>query len=131
MPPTSSKIERRALQACIVVGGCVPVGAGLSGALLGSALTGDVWSVSGDNHMRYLSGLLFALGLGFWSTIVGIEHKQDRMRLLTFVVAIGGLFRLLAIAMGQRPSNYMQGAVVMELIITPLLCVWQARVARR
>ena len=109
----------------------MPVGAGLSGALLGSALTGDVWSVSGDNHMRYLSGLLFALGLGFWSTIVGIEHKQDRLRLLTFVVAIGGLFRLLAIAMGQRPSNYMQGAVVMELIITPLLCVWQARVARR
>ena len=123
--------ERRALQACVVLGGFVPVSAGLYGALFGAALTGDVLSATGDSHMRYLSGLLLAIGLGFWSAVPRIEHMTGRARLLTAIVVIGGIFRVAGFFWGAAPSPGMVAAAFMEVVVTPLLCLWQARIAAR
>jgi uncharacterized protein DUF4345 len=120
-------IERLCLQVCVFVGGCVPISAGMIGALFGARLTGDTLSADGDSHVRYLSGLLLAIGLLFWSTIPRIEEKTARFQLLTLIVAIGGISRLLGFLLGPVPSRVMMAAAAMEVIVTPVLCLWQMR----
>ncbi len=124
--------ERRLLQKVVGVAGGVPVAAGLFGVLFGPTLTGEAnISVSGDSHYRYLSGLLLGIGLLFWSSIPGIEAKTGRFQCLTLIVVAGGLARLAGLALTGIPSLAMLGALVMELLVTPVLCLWQARVARQ
>jgi hypothetical protein len=123
--------ERRYLQRVVAVAGLVPVSAGLYGVLLGGGLTGDALSVSADSHFRYLSGLLLGIGLIFWSTIPRIETATRLFRILTLIVALGGLGRLLGLALTGRPALPMLAGLAMELVVTPLICLWQARVAAR
>jgi hypothetical protein len=87
--------------------------------------------VSGDSHFRYLSGLLVGIGLCFWSAIPNIEIKTGRFRLLTLVVFVGGLGRLLGLVLTDVPSFLMLGGLVIELVVTPLICLWQTRIANR
>ena len=121
--------ERGYLQKTVAVLALVPVSAGLFGVLFGPALTGDRVSVSADSHFRYLSGLLLGIGLLFWSTTPAIEEKTGRFRLLTLVVFIGGLARLLGLVLTGVPSLYMLASLALELVITPILALWQTRVA--
>ena len=124
--------ERRALQIAVAVLAFVPVGAGLAGVLLGSAMVDRVSGTpSQDSHMRYLSGLLLAIGVVWWISIPAIERHGARLRLLTALVVCGGLARLLSLAVAGLPSKPMLGALVMELLVTPAIALWQARVARR
>jgi hypothetical protein len=123
--------ERRLLQKVVAVAGLVPVSAGLFGVLFGPTLTGDAGlSISGDSHYRYLSGLLLGIGLLFWSCIPAIEQKVGRFQCLTLIVVLGGLARLAGLAVTGIPSLVMLGALFMELVVTPVLCLWQGRVAR-
>lgn len=117
---------RFALQAAVALAAMLPIAAGAFGVLHGLH-GGDAWAV---NHERYLSGLLLAIGLGFWSTIPDIEARTARFRLLTWVVGIGGLCRLLGVALGDPASPAVLLALVMELAVTPALCVWQGRLVR-
>ncbi len=118
-----------ALQVAIGVFGLVPVAAGLAGALAGLSMLGEAASVSADSHFRYLSGLLLAIGLLFWSTIPRIERQARRFRLLTAIVFVGGLARLGGVIAVGAPSPPMLFGLAMELAVTPLLCLWQSRIA--
>lgn len=124
--------ERRLLQRVVAVAALVPILTGLFGVVLGvSGLTGDRLSVSADSHFRYLSGLLLGIGILFWTTVPGIEEKGWLFRFLTLVVVLGGLGRLLGLFLTGIPSIAMLGGLAMELAVTPLLCLWQVRVANR
>lgn len=126
-----SRLERLSLQACVVLGGFVPVGAGLAGVALGPRMAGVFAApVPLDSHFRYLSGLLLAIGIAFWSTIPGIETKGATFRLLTALVVTGGLGRLVSLIVEGPPNAPMWFGLTMELIITPALALWQARLAR-
>lgn len=81
-----------------------------------------------DNHHRYLSGLLLAIGLGYWSTVPRIERMGTRLRLLTALVVIGGGARLAGLALGDVLTAEIGMALTMELGVPPLLCLWQTRV---
>jgi hypothetical protein len=127
--------ERRALQCAIALAACVPISAGLAGMLRGAAafepdaIITHAADAALDSHVRYLSGLLFGLGISFLAMIPRIEHRATPVRMLTFMVAIGGLARLAAALIIATPSLPMQLAIGMELLVTPLLCLWQARIA--
>jgi Cu/Ag efflux pump CusA len=123
--------ERKLLQQAIAIAATIPVAAGLYGVLFGQALTGDAVSISAESHFRYLSGLLLGIGLCFWSTLPSIENQTGRFRLLTLLVVIGGLGRLIGLALTGLPSLFMMGGLIVELIIAPALCLWQTRVANR
>ncbi len=128
--------ERRLLQVAIALAGFVPVGAGLQGAILGADMTGvDTTGAAGDSALdsmtRYLSGLLLGIGLAFWDAIPTIEQRTARVRLLTAIVALGGLMRLLGVFVVGYPGGPMTFGLCMELVVTPLICLWQTRVARR
>lgn len=123
--------ERKLLQQTVALLAIVPAAIGLYGVLFGQALTGDAVSISAESHFRFLSGLLLGIGIGFWTTVPGIEEKTGRFRLLTFLVAIGGLGRLAGLLLTGLPSLFMLGGLFIELIVTPVLCLWQTRVANR
>jgi hypothetical protein len=122
--------ERRALQRVVAVAVLIPVTAGLYGVLFGvNGIAGGVENVSADSHFRYLSGLLTGIGLLFWSCVPDIAGKTRLFRFLTLVVVLGGLARLLGLYLTGLPSLTMLAALGVELVLTPLLCLWQARVA--
>ena len=110
------------LQAVVLVAAIVPVAAGAWGAI--SALDEGAMLSS---HARYVSGLLFAIGLSYWSTLPHIEEKTERFRLLTVLVVIGGLCRLAGVVAGDVLSLPTAAALVMELLVTPSLCLWQSQ----
>ncbi|MDB5589691.1 DUF4345 family protein [Enterovirga sp.] len=122
--------ERRVLQYVISLGALLPVAAGLYGVLFAAGLTGDQLGVAGDSHYRYLSGLLLGIGLLFWSCVPAIESKGGRIGLLTLIVVAGGLGRLAGLLLTGLPALSMLGALAMELIVTPIVCLWHYRVAR-
>lgn len=114
---------RRAVQASFAVAGIVPVVAGLWGVF--DPFAGPAGPLL--NHGRYLSGLLLAIGLAFWAAIPDIEHRTTWIRVLTAVVAIGGVCRLLGVLLGDPLSPSVAFGLAMELGVTPLLCFWQSR----
>lgn len=128
--PTMDR-ERKLLQQSVAIAATVPVAAGLYGVLFGQALTGDAVSISAESHFRFLSGLLLGIGLCFWSTLPAIEARTNRFRLLTLLIVIGGLARLVGLGLTGLPSLFMIGGLIMELVVTPVLCLWQTRVANR
>lgn len=123
------------LRLAIGLGGLVPVSAGLAGVLLGTAMFAPLLAAmpsaeaAADSHIRYLSGLLLGLGLGFWSTLPDPARHTARFRLLTAIVVLGGLARLLGLVLHGNPGGPMLAALGMELVVTPLLCLWQGRLA--
>ena len=128
----SARTERRLLQTLIAVGGFVPVGGGLAGALLGGAMLGGPrGDPSLDSQIRYLSGLLLGIGLAYWEAIPTIERQTARIRLLTLIVVLAGVMRLVGILFVAVPDVPMILTPGMELVVTPLIYLWQARVARR
>jgi len=132
---TSGKFSfnsRLYLQLAIAVFGLVPIAAGAAGMIHGGDMIGTAnTGISLDSHIRYLSGILFGIGIGFWSGIPRIEHMTARFRLLTFLVFIGGIMRLAGVVFKGIPSDGMMFGLGMELVVTPLLCLWQSRVAAR
>lgn len=125
--------ERRLLQLAVALLALVPILTGLAGIARGMLVFDAHAAVSrsGDSHMRYLSGLMLAVGLGFWSTVPRIETQSVRFRLLTALVITGGLARLYALVRFGLPAIGMMTGLVMELLVTPCLAIWRERVERR
>jgi hypothetical protein len=126
---------KRLLQITVAIAALVPIAAGLAGILIGPGMAEQgvpdiTASLSLDSHFRYLSGLLLGIGLSFWSTIPDIEHKTERFVLLTAIVFIGGLGREVSIMAVGMPSPGMLFGLGMELVVTPLLALFQYRIAR-
>jgi hypothetical protein len=126
------RTERRSLQAAVLLAGLVPVLGGLAGVLRGAALLVEIPAGAYlDSHFRYLSGLLLGIGLLFWALVPAIERHGRTFRLLAGIVVLGGLARLFGVIVAGPPSRPMLLALVMELGVTPLLCLWQSRIAVR
>lgn len=127
--------ERRLLQIMLAIACLSPVGFGFLGIIKGPAMLAgvDLARVAPDlmSHYRYLSGLFFGLGLVFASCIPRIEARTTRFRWAAGAVVAGGVARLYGLALGDAPSLAHQLALGAELGLTPLLVLWQARIARR
>jgi hypothetical protein len=125
-------IAKRLLQVTVAIGGVVPVLAGAGGVFLGLPMLDNsaAENINLSSHYCYLSGILMAIGFGFWSTIPAIETKTSRFQLLTALVFIGGLGRLYALVKDGAPNDAMLFGLMMELIVTPLLALWQSKLAR-
>ena len=111
----------------------VPLGAGLAGVIRGPAFLGVLapWPSDLDSHVRFLSGVFLAVALAWYSCIPQIEHKTERFRLLAGLVIAGGVARLASLIISGAPSTGHLAGLGLELLIVPLLVLWQARVARK
>ena len=124
--------QRRLLQAAIAAACLVPISAGTLSLIEGpSFLSGveDPVPVDLDSHYRYLSGLLLGLGLAFASCIPAIERRTARYQILGFIVVVGALGRLLSLLDAGAPGSGHLFGLVMELVVVPLLMLWQWRLA--
>lgn len=128
------QLERRLLQIAVAAACLVPLSAGGLGVLKSAAMVKEVplpLPVDLDSHFRYLSGLLLGIGLIFLACIPAIERRTALFRALTLIVVVGGLARLgSAIGLGLPGPGHRLG-LLMELIVVPLLMLWQGRIARR
>lgn len=111
----------------------LPLSAAIAGVTGGPRFLGHppVVPTDLDSHFRYISGLFLGMLLLFASCIPAVERKGSRLRLLAAMVVIGGLFRLLSLALVGMPSLGHRIGLGIELIEVPLILLWQARVARR
>lgn len=127
----NQQLERRLLQGVVAVCCVVPIGGGILGVAQGAGMVGHAGDVTLDSHVRYLSGLLLAIGLCFASTIPEIEKKSARFLITSSIVVIGGLARGYGVLIDGWPSVTMQFALLMEIVIVPMLAAWQHLLARR
>jgi Domain of unknown function (DUF4345) len=114
-------VERRLLQISVAIAGLVPVGGGLAGVIWGPAIVGETVRAPLDSHFRYLSGLLAAIGVAYWSAIPDIEKEGARFTLLTAIVVAGGFARAMGMLVAGPPGAAMSAALIMELVVTPLI----------
>jgi len=128
------RTEKRVLQAAVAIACLVPLLAGGAGMLRGADILGGVnppVPPDLDSHMRYLSGLLFGIGVAFLTCIPRIEEQGRRFRLLGAIVIAGGIGRVLSLVDIGLPNLPHRLALGMELGTVPVLMLSQWRVARR
>jgi hypothetical protein len=126
--------ERRLLQLVIAVACLIPIAAGGWGMLHGARMIGGVRPpvpTDLDSHFRYLSGLLFGIGIGFVICLPAIERRGRLFRTLGAIVVTGGCGRLIGVVGHGVPGTAHVFGLAMELGATPLLLLWQARLERR
>ena len=125
--------EKRLLQAALAIGGAFSLFVATLSVTQGvAAITRDGAANLGlDSHFRYLSGIFLGALIAMYSCIPDVERKGERLRLIGALIVCGGLARLIGVfAMGLPGWGHRYG-LVMELVVTPLILLWQARVARR
>jgi len=123
-------MERRLLQLLVAVAGLVPVGGGMLLALWGAGAMGEIVRADLDSHLRYLSGLLAAIGVAYWTAIPEIEKEGAKIGLLTAIVVAGGFARAVGVLIMGPPGPLMTGALGMELVVAPAIYFWQLRIQR-
>lgn len=126
--------EKRLLQAAIVIGGAFSLFFAVSSIVDGVRilLPGFTRSeIDLDSQFRFLSGIFLGLLIGLYSCVASIERKSSRFRLLGGLIVCGGLARLVSLLAAGPPGGGHRYGLVMELVVTPLLLLWQARVASR
>jgi hypothetical protein len=117
----------------LAVGCVVPLAAGAAGIVRGAAMLKGVHppvSTDLNSHFRYLSGLLFGIGVAVALCVPTIERRGSLLRMIGLLVILGGLARLTSTIREGSPSAAHLGALAMELVAMPLLLLGQARVAR-
>ena len=128
----SRETERRLLQIVVAVLCLSPLGFGLLGMVRGTEGFGGHGVAAGaDSHFRYLSGIFFGVGVMAVSCLPRIEAMTERFRWVVLFVVIGGLARLAGFVLTEVPKDAHFYAVFVELVVTPLLGLWQRRVAGR
>lgn len=125
--------EKRLLQAALVLGGAFSLFVALGSIFGGVAfLARDAaLDVDLDSHFRYLSGIFLAALIALYSCVPAIERRGGRLRLIGGLIICGGLARLTGVAAMGLPGVGHRYGLVMELVVTPLILLWQIRVARR
>lgn len=83
-----------------------------------------------DSNLRYYGGVWCALGLAVAWTIPRIERETVLFRVIWGAIFLGGLGRLLSIALIGAPLAPFIFFTAWEIIGAPLIVLWQAQVAR-
>ncbi len=130
MTPT---FEKRLLQAALVAGGAFSLFVAVASIAQGTAAVAPraPVTIGLDSHFRYLSGIFLGVLVALYSCVPDVERKGPRLRLVGALIVCGGLARLIGVAAMGLPGIGHRYGLVMELVVTPLILLWQARVARR
>jgi Domain of unknown function (DUF4345) len=123
-------MERKLLQIAFALAGLVLIGFGLAGVFFGANFMDLTGNVVMDSYIRFLKGMLLAIGLIYWSSIPDIERHGERISLITFILVLGAVPRLMAVIGHGVPTIGILISLAGELIFAPLLWLWQRRVAR-
>ena len=121
-------MERKLVQGIFAIAGLVLVGFGFAGVFFGANFLDLSGNVVMDSYIRFLKGMLLAIGLIYWSSIADIERHGERIALVTFILVLGAVPRLMAVIGHGVPTIGIIVGLVGELIVAPLLWLWHRRV---
>jgi hypothetical protein len=122
-------MERKLLQTAFALAGLVLVGFGFAGIFFGADFLDLSGNVVMDSYIRFLKGMLLAIGLVYWSSIPDIERHGERISLVTFILILGAVPRLMVVIGHGVPTIGILISLAGELIAAPLLWLWQRHVA--
>jgi Domain of unknown function (DUF4345) len=123
-------MERKLLQFTFALAGLVLVVFGLAGVFFGANFMDLSDNVVMDSYIRFLKGMLLAIGLIYWSSVPDIERHGERIAIVTFILVLGAVPRLIAVIGHGVPTVGILVSLTGELIVAPLLWFWQRHVAR-
>lgn len=124
-------MERRLLQIVLAIVGLVAITFGLTGVLFGTSLSGVRLGVTMEGYVRFIKGVLVAVGLIYWSAIPQIEKRGERISLVTFILVLGAAGRLLSVIGHGFPTVGLLISLIGELVIVPLIWLWHRHLVRR
>jgi hypothetical protein len=126
--------NRRALQVAIALLALVPLGFGIRGVIVGASVLDAAAPAAAvvalDNQLRFLSAIWFAVGVVLLVILPRIEQHAFVIRFVGGAVFLGGVGRLISVLVVGSPVARLWGSMLVELLLVPLLVLWQARVAR-
>jgi hypothetical protein len=124
-------LERRLLQIALGIIGVVAITFGLTGVLFGTSLSGVRLGVTMEGYVRFIKGVLIAVGLIYWSAIPQIEKRSERISTVTFILMFGAAARLMAVIGHGFPTVGLVISLIGELVIVPLIWLWHRHLVRR
>ncbi len=122
-------MERKLLQIAFAFAGLVLIGFGLAGVFFAAIFMDLTGNVEMDSYVRFLKGVLLAIGLIYWWSIPDIERHGERISLVTFILVLGAVPRLMTVIGHGVPTIGILVSLAGELIAAPLLWLWQRHVA--
>jgi uncharacterized protein YjeT (DUF2065 family) len=124
---------RRALQIATALLALVPV---LTGLITMLGVSDPLYASSGvpalpvlDSNLRFFGGVWLGLGLALLWLVPRIESESVLFRVIWGGIFLGGIGRLLSMAMVGLPPLPFVGFTALEVIGAPLFVYWQHRVA--
>jgi hypothetical protein len=125
-------MSRRALQIVIFTLSLLPLTFGTLGVVFGVArfdAGAHAVNVNLDSQFRFLSAWYLGLAALAWWIALEIEKHTALFRILCLSVFAGGLARLLSLATAGVPETRFLVVLAAELLVFPVLMLWQGRVA--
>lgn len=126
-------MSRRSLQIVSGLLGVIPV---VTGVLTMMGLADPIYAAAGlpvhallDSNLRFLGGLWLMVGLAMFWVIPRIERETALFRALWLMIFVGGVGRLLSMALVGAPPWPFIGFTLLEIVGAPFFIAWQARLA--
>ncbi|NEU99637.1 DUF4345 domain-containing protein [Bradyrhizobium sp. UFLA 03-164] len=124
---------RRALQIATAALALVPI---LTGIITMLGVSDPLYAGSGvpalpvlDSNLRFFGGVWLGLGFALLWLVPRIESESVLFRVVWGAIFLGGIGRLLSMAMVGLPPLPFVGFTALEVIGAPLFVYWQQRVA--
>ena len=124
-------MERRLLQIVVALVGLGAVTAGILGAVSGASFLNLSHNAAVDSYLRFLFGIVFAIGIVLLASVPHIERHRTRFSVLAAILVIGGVVRAFGFLGHGVPTLGAMFGLSLELLAAPLLWIWQRRIARR
>ena len=114
---------RRATQALLAITGVATVGIGLFHLVLGGAavIGGSPLNATAQGEHRFFAALFACYGLAFLWCVPAAETKKRQINLLAATFLVGGLARLLSIAISGPPNAFYSAMLIIELALPMVL----------
>ena len=127
-------MRKHALQIVMALLAIIPLATGLLG-LLGVddpfyVAAGVPSIVLLDTNLRFYSGVWLGIGLAICWLIPTIERQTVLFRMIWGMIFIGGIGRVMSMAMLAWPPVPFVAFTALEIVGAPLFIIWQARLSR-
>lgn len=121
---------KRLLLAVLWLLGAVPIATGLLGIIGGPTVApgGGPTTPSLDSEYRFVNFFWLGAGLILYWTLLEPVSRALVTRVVLIFAAVGGIGRLISLAVVGLPHPVFVGALVLELVIVPLVIWWHVRV---
>lgn len=120
---------RRALLVTLAILGLVPVLTGAAGVIGGLEFSPDDTTGTPyfDSEYRFISVWWMAAGVLLWWSLRRPRQRAAVTRAVLAVMVLGGLARLLGVALAGLPPAPFRVSMAIELMVIPALLVWHRR----